>query len=144
MAKQFILISILILIGAHSPAIAGGDPFRGPWKRASVVEKDAGIQAFQKEKQPQSIFQKVAVKGIGFFQKVISPTDGDRCPMYPSCSTYGAQAVRKHGFVLGMIMTTARLTHEGGETAISPKIRVHGSYRFHDPLDNNDFWFSIE
>ena len=144
MVRQFPLILILILIGTQSPALADGDPFRGPWKRTSVVEEEAGIKTSHKEEKSPSIFQKFAVKGIRVFQKAISPTDGDRCPLYPSCSTYGVQAVRKHGFVLGTIMTTARLTHEMGETRISPKIRVLGSYRFYDPLENNDFWFTIE
>ena len=146
MVRQFpfIMILVFILVDTHILALADDDPFRGPWKRASVMEEKAGAQILQKKEKPQSIFQKSAVKGIGFFQKIISPTDGDRCPLYPSCSAYGAQAVRKHGFVLGIIMTTARLTHERGEMRISPKIRVHGSYRFYDPLENNDFWFTIE
>jgi len=78
---------------------------------------------------------------IGFFQKYISPVDGDRCPSYPTCSQYALEAVRKHGFLMGLVMSSDRLIHESDEIQGAPLIFVHGAYRYYDPVENNDFWW---
>ena len=39
-----------------------------------------------------------------FYQKFISPVDGDRCQMYPTCSTYSKNAIKKHGYFIGWII----------------------------------------
>ena len=78
---------------------------------------------------------------IQFFRNYISPVDGDRCPSYPTCSHYALQAVRKHGAVMGFIMTFDRFLHETDEMSRAPIIRVYGTPRYYDPLENNDFWW---
>ena len=77
-----------------------------------------------------------------FFQEYISPVDGDRCPSYPTCSQYGQEAVRKHGVLIGLVMTFDRLIHESDETRRAPLIRVGESNRYYDPVENNDFWWN--
>lgn len=62
--------------------------------------------------------------------------------MYPSCSTYGAEAIHKHGLVLGWIMTSDRLMRCGrDELDRSPRIRKDGKIYCYDPVENNDFWW---
>jgi len=79
---------------------------------------------------------------IDVFQRYISPVDGDRCPMHPSCSGYAAEAVKKHGPVMGWIMACDRLLRCGrDEVRLSPMIRVNGRNRTHDPVERNDFWW---
>ena len=74
--------------------------------------------------------------------KVISGADGHRCPMYPSCSAYARDAVKKHGPLLGWIMTSDRLVRCGrDELKLGPAIRVNGSNQTYDPVENNDFWW---
>ena len=46
---------------------------------------------------------------IRIYQLVVSPLLGPRCKYYPSCSTYGLQAVRKHGAVRGTAMASWRV-----------------------------------
>jgi hypothetical protein len=75
-----------------------------------------------------------------FFQRVISPVDGDRCPSYPTCSAYSIQAYEEHGAVLGTLMTVDRLFHEDSEGEFAPIIEVHGVRRIYDPLWANEFW----
>ena len=78
---------------------------------------------------------------IRLYQAWFSPVYGDRCPMTPSCSQYGVDAIRKHGPVVGVVMTSGRLMHEADERRYAP-IRVSGPrYLFVDPVENNDFWF---
>ncbi len=49
---------------------------------------------------------------IGFvlaWRKLISPLYGDVCKYYPSCSTYGLEALRRHGAVRGAWLTIRRI-----------------------------------
>ena len=81
------------------------------------------------------------MKGITIFQEYISVVDGDRCPMKPTCSTYALYAIKKHGFLIGAMMTADRLIHESDEIRYAPAIIQGERVRFHDPVGNNDFWF---
>lgn len=81
-------------------------------------------------------------EAMRFFQTTISRVDGDRCPMYPTCSQYGQQALSRHGAVVGLLMIVDRLFHEWSETASAPQVVVHGVRRFWDPVEENDFWFA--
>jgi putative membrane protein insertion efficiency factor len=77
-----------------------------------------------------------------FFRKYISPVDGHRCPMYPSCSQYCLEAVQKHGLLMGWIMASDRLIRCGrNELKLSPTVLVNDVRRSYDPLTNNDFWW---
>ncbi len=76
-----------------------------------------------------------------FFSEHISAVDGDRCPSSPTCSSYSAQAFKKHGFFVGWAMTVDRLIHEGDEGDASPLVRDNGGLKILDPVKNNDFWW---
>jgi hypothetical protein len=79
---------------------------------------------------------------IDIYRDYISPVDGDRCPSVPSCSSYALQAFKKHGFFIGWMMTVDRLIHEGQEErSVSPLIYSNGTWKFYDPVENNDFWW---
>ena len=79
---------------------------------------------------------------LSLYKNHISPVDGIRCPSYPSCSSYAEQAFKKHGFVMGWVMTVDRLIHEGNEeTFVSPFVVVDGEEKIFDPVENNDFWW---
>jgi hypothetical protein len=79
---------------------------------------------------------------VGFYRETVSRVDGDRCPSEPSCSEYSLQAFRKHGVLIGWIMTVDRLIHEGSEeTQVSPVVFSQGKKKIYDPVENNDFWW---
>ncbi len=84
------------------------------------------------------------VPGIfDIYQDYISPVDGDRCPMVPSCSGYIKTAVKKHGAVMGLVMGFDRIVRCGrDEAALSSSIWVNGKKQIYDPVENNDFWWS--
>jgi putative component of membrane protein insertase Oxa1/YidC/SpoIIIJ protein YidD len=80
---------------------------------------------------------------IRFFQKYISKADGDRCPMYPSCSHYASKAIQRHGAVKGWIIACDRLLRCGhDEVRLAPKVSVKGKVRSYDPLEANTRWWS--
>jgi putative membrane protein insertion efficiency factor len=123
-----------LLTAASSPDEGRGEE---PWPDETSLR-------FVKEKSPGSMIppgQQVAERLLRFYQKYISPVDGDRCPSYPTCSQYGLEAVRKHGALLGLVMTFDRLIHESDEIRSAPLVRVGESYRYYDPVENNDFWW---
>jgi len=79
---------------------------------------------------------------VSLFRKYVSPVDSNRCPSYPSCSSYSVNAFKKHGFIKGWLMTVDRLIHEGSEEKnTSPSIKVDGVEKIYDPVENNDFWW---
>jgi hypothetical protein len=62
--------------------------------------------------------------------------------MYPSCSGYAAQALKKHGPVMGWIMTCDRLLRCGrSDTRLAPRVRFHDRTLTFDPVEANDFWW---
>ena len=64
------------------------------------------------------------------------------CPMYPSDSYYGLQSLKKHGFLIGSMMTFDRLIRCGrDELTLSPGVIVDGKPKSYDPVEQNDFWW---
>lgn len=79
---------------------------------------------------------------IRFYQEHISVVDGNRCQMYPSCSAYASRAFKKHGVVVGWIMTCDRLVRCGrDETLVSMKLGIDNTEFTYDPVSANDFWW---
>jgi putative membrane protein insertion efficiency factor len=81
------------------------------------------------------------IQAIRFYQHHVSPVIGDRCQMYPSCSSYAVEAIKKHGCLIGSVMTSDRLIHEANETDHAPLIETEGDYGYYDPVSANDFWW---
>lgn len=83
---------------------------------------------------------------IGFYRgplNHLSAVRSGECPMYPSDSEYSLQSIQKHGMLPGFIMTMDRLMRCGrDETKLSPKVFVSGKWKYYDPVENNDFWWS--
>jgi uncharacterized protein len=116
--------------------LAGEGRWEEPWpKRPARTESEA-------PPGPLSPGQKAAQGVLRFFQEYISPVDGDRCPCYPTCSQYSVEAIRRHGFWIGVVMTFDRLIHESSEIQQAPLVKVYGAYRYYDPVENNDFWWN--
>lgn len=65
----------------------------------------------------QSFSNKKLIKAsddyIGFYQKYISGIRGQSCPMYPSCSRYGAESFRNNNFYSAFLSTSDRLVRCG-------------------------------
>jgi putative membrane protein insertion efficiency factor len=87
------------------------------------------------------ILERIASAPVRFYQRFLGPLWGRRCSYYPSCSNYALLAIRKHGALVGSIMTFDRLQHESNEARYSPLIQTGGEIRVYDPLENNDYWW---
>ena len=63
--------------------------------------------------------KRLLLGGIRFYQTFISPMKPPTCRFYPSCSSYGAEAIRRYGTLKGSWLTVCRLSkchpfHKGG------------------------------
>ena len=82
------------------------------------------------------------IYSVEFYRKYISTAIGNRCRMYPTCSKYSIDAFKKHGSLMGYIMSCDRLLRCGrDEVRLSPPVWINGKRRCYDPLSNNDFWW---
>jgi putative membrane protein insertion efficiency factor len=90
----------------------------------------------------QEIQEDIPPLPIKLYQDYVSSADGDRCRMYPTCSQYCSEAIRKHGALLGWIMCSDRLIRGGrDETTLSEPVWIDGKKRTYDPVIDNDFWW---
>ena len=119
-------------------ALADEKLLRGPRKAVTApaasaepsVTKEGGLEG-------------IASAPVRFYQRFLGPHWGRRCSYYPSCSHYALLAIRKHGALVGSIMTFDRLQHESNEARYSPLVQTGGEIMVYDPLENNDYWWYI-
>jgi len=82
---------------------------------------------------------------LDFYNGPLNHLNGVRrgqCPMYPSCSRYCDESLRKHGFLFGWMMTCDRLMRCGrNEITLAPKININGKIKCYDPVIQNDRWW---
>lgn len=68
----------------------------------------------------------LSIKLIHAYRFLLSPWIGNQCRFYPSCSHYGEEALKTHGFIKGGYLTVARLLkchpwHPGGIDPVPEK-----------------------
>ena len=131
--QQIRIASALVIVFFGVASVASAASFNGPW----------GWESNQQNYRTQgnaapSLFRFLVEE----YRENISPIDGKNCPMYPSCSEYSIQSIKKHGSLVGWIMTVDRLFRCGrDELRLSPQIILNGERRWYDPPENNDFWW---
>ena len=113
-----------LLLGAVSPR-ASWDP---PGWRAPPPKEEA---------RPTNPAAPPLLWAVRLYRSLLSPVDGDRCPSYPTCSTYALEAVSNHGPFLGFALTAGRLVSEADEAAFAPRIFVGGRWKVYSPVEND-------
>jgi len=139
LVKTFLIIFLVVMfsIAVAFPCHSTDREMSAPWdfnnpvpdKKEKTQEKDASFCA------------SLLIQALRFYQDYISPVIGDRCVMEPSCSQYAIDAIRKHGCVIGSVMTSDRLIHEANEMDEAPVIETPEGQRYYDPVEANDFWW---
>lgn len=59
---------------------------------------------------------------IGFYQRYISPVDGERCLMEPGCSQYAHASITRFGILKGIILSADRLMRCGYDLGAYPRL----------------------
>lgn len=77
--------------------------------------------------------------GIKFYQKFVSPSQGDVCNFSPSCSNFGKEAIMKYGVLWGSLMAADRLMrcHPGAFNYYDSYYSGIKDYKVYDPVENN-------
>lgn len=74
------------------------------------------------------------------YQEQIRPALGRRCSLYPGCSSFMMESIRRHG-LLGVAMFTDRAVRE--PTVVQEKktiVHVNGRRKYADTVDDHDWW----
>jgi putative membrane protein insertion efficiency factor len=79
-------------------------------------------------------FMSPAYSLVRFYQIFISPVKQQNCRMYPSCSHYSLQALKKHGFI-GILMTADRLNRCGHDLDNYERIFTLNKIYYFDTLE---------
>ena len=53
--------------------------------------------------------KRLLIRLIRIYQKYLSPMKSTKCPYYPTCSAYAAEALEIHGAFTGSILAAWRL-----------------------------------
>ena len=53
--------------------------------------------------------KKILMGIIRSYKKYLSPLKKTKCPYTPTCSTYGLEAIEKHGILKGSLLTIWRV-----------------------------------
>ncbi len=75
---------------------------------------------------------KLLVGIVRAYQLLLSPTLGQRCRFYPTCSNYAIEALRVHGAARGSALAARRVCrchpfNEGGVDLVPPAHPKHSS-----------------
>jgi len=126
------LIIFMVFISLSVTCYGGDSDSFAPWEFNNSGPEE--------KVEASSSFSGDFLQRIDILWGYISSVDGDRCCMQPTCSAYSLQAIKKHGFFIGFMMTADRLIHEGNEMDYAPLVKVGDRCKFYDPVSNNDFW----
>jgi putative membrane protein insertion efficiency factor len=119
--KRLAPIALLLACAASAQ-----DRMNGPWEPQPAARRHAGA-----ETRPEVV---AAAGALRLFQRLVSPVDGPRCNLYPTCSEYGRQAVRSHGLLMGIVLTAGRMMRDNASAAgFYPEAIVHGRLVLYDP-----------
>lgn len=89
--------------------------FADPWgKDADLVSRKISSCQIEKNEESSPI-ARLGIVAIRFHQEVISPADGPRSHFIPSSSQYTLDAMKKYGFIQGVMMGCDRLMRENDD-----------------------------
>ena len=81
---------------------------------------------------PQAnIFEKLAILPISVWQRISYNSELLACQFYPSCSNYGALAVRDYGPITGLAVTADRIVR-CNPFALNYHYEMHGEFHYPD------------
>ncbi|MEI8139918.1 MAG: membrane protein insertion efficiency factor YidD [bacterium] len=84
---------------------------------------------------PDEMGRSCSYTWLKIYQNYFSVVLTSHCPMYPSCSNYSIQAIRRYGSLKGIMMTADRLIHESTEMREAPVIQIGGRALSFDPAE---------
>jgi putative membrane protein insertion efficiency factor len=146
-SKLFRIMSVmLILIGFVNAAGHADDGISASARDTQIYMRNS---SYESDKRAESVFydqtnpiSMLLVAIINVYQRVFSAQEGSAtCQFRPSCSHFGALAIKKYGAVQGTLMT--------GDRMLRCNPWAQGSYplwednlHYHDTIEEHDLWSS--
>ncbi len=109
-----VLLGLLLLV-AGGASVKASDHGWPPWDYAAgAPASDGRLEAPSAGERATSSLEIVTVAGFRLYQFALSKPynaafNPGGCPFTPSCSAYGLAAIRRHGLLHGLLMTSDRL-----------------------------------
>lgn len=96
----------------------------------------AGLSDLVRSYPPKSVAENQPGHNMlfSFYDKYVSPVDGERCRMSPSCSVYSRYAIQKKGYMAGLLMSFDRLMRCGNDLNEYPRIYEGNLELYWDPV----------
>ena len=132
-----ILLPLLIILSLFSHKA-----FSSEWNRNNLDKPNENFWTDSIENSKLVNRANLYNKLIWFYKNKISPSQGIRCPLYPSCSTFTLYSMNKYGFITGLIMGIDRLYYRENTHSLF-KEHLYESYphkkrrMFFDPPEVN-------
>ncbi|MDF1565154.1 MAG: membrane protein insertion efficiency factor YidD [Deltaproteobacteria bacterium] len=137
-------LPLLLVLAALAPAAAPAAPAAsfGPFGTAAAPVTREARPERAGGRAPAPDRSHFLHLGYRFYQGVVSPIDGPRCAHRPTCSRFAYQAVRKKGFLLGLLLSVDRLWNDGRSSVLRqlPRLATAAGPRFWDPVEQQTFW----
>jgi uncharacterized protein len=125
------LLILALAAPGFAPAAASRELPGSPW-RARPSPRLSAVA----ETRPEIVTINAALR---FFQRVVSPVDGPRCNLVPTCSEFSRQAVRRYGLLVGVMLTCGRLLRDNNSAAgFYRRVRIGDRIVLYDPPE--DHW----
>lgn len=130
-AARYLLYGVIIAASclSASRAVAG---MNAPEPRTALRARGETIET--------SPIEIILLGSIRLFQKRISPIDGPRCHLFPTCSHYGYLAIREYGPLQGVLMTGDRLLRCNPARRPGPEYPLLPNGRLYDPVSRNSLF----
>jgi putative component of membrane protein insertase Oxa1/YidC/SpoIIIJ protein YidD len=125
---SLVLVWCLVL-GTFAVAFGSPDKMKGPY-----VKRHHHSSGYELE---TSVPRIILLGSLLFFQRYISPVDGERCGFFPSCSAFAREALGRRGVATGVMMTADRLMRCTFFKRPGPDYLLLPSGKLFDPVDNN-------
>ncbi len=126
--EVLLVMAALCLLAPHS-GFCSASAMKGPHRTVLRHEAHSSNET--------STARIVFLGAIDLYRTLISPTTASRCGFYPSCSTFGRQAVSDYGAVRGVMMTADRLIRCNIFKEPGPDYLLLPNGRLFDPVSDN-------
>lgn len=120
-----------------------GDGDFGPW---SATDAHPSIPPSSRDRaRPTSTARDGLVDFVfDAYSGYLTKIDGARCEHRPTCSKYAYLSIKRHGYVVGSLLTIDRLLR-GRRSSVLRELEIYkvedGARYHYDPVENNDFYF---
>ncbi len=133
-----LLLSVWVVCHLNSSLVQASD-YSEPWSvnlQAPVLNQLMPLSSVESDNDvPEEMGRSCSYAWLKIYQNYFSVVSKSHCPMYPSCSNYSIQAIRRYGSIKGIIMTADRLIHESTEMREAPVIQVGERTLCFDPVE---------